>query len=247
VNKVRLTKIRWLAGRALRRIGALPTRQYMGDYLQPAFLRALRGQKVESIFEFGCGDGEDTLRLRDHFGAVVHAFECNPLMLPVVRARLNGQPGVQLIERAVWDEDGPIPFYPVIHTTWGERFVSNPGASSCFRAVSGYHQEYVQTEVTVEAIRLETYCDREGVRAPDLLCIDAQGAALRALRGLGRHLDGVRGMIIEIEHREVFAGEDLYPAVDGFLQQAGFRQAVVLEHDGWYNNYLYLRRARSTL
>jgi len=75
-------------------------------------------------------------------------------------------------------------------------------------------------EVTVEAIRLETYCDREGVRAPDLLCIDAQGAALRALRGLGRYLDGVRAMIVEIEHREVFTGEDLYPAVDAFLQQA---------------------------
>ncbi len=59
----------------------------MGDYLQPAFLRALRGQKVKSIFEFGCGDGEDTLRLRNRFGAVVYAFECNPFMLPVVRAR----------------------------------------------------------------------------------------------------------------------------------------------------------------
>jgi FkbM family methyltransferase len=213
----------------------------MGDYLQQPFVRALRRLKVQSIFEFGCGDGEDTLRLRKHFGAEVHAFECNPLILPTVRERLRGQPGIRLIERAVWDEDGAIPFYPVVHTVWAGREVSNPGASSCFRTVSGYHQEYVQTEVTVEAMRLETYCDRERVAPPDLLCIDAQGAALRALRGLGHYLDHVRAIIIELEHREIFKGEDLYPAVDEFLRQAGFRQAVVIEHDGWYNNYLYLR------
>lgn len=239
---LQLTKIRRLARKALERLGVMsPVPPYMGDYLQPAFLHALRGQKVDSIFEFGCGDGEDTIRLRNHFGAVVHAFECNPLMLPVVRARLAGEPGVRLIERAVWDEDGRISFYPVVHTVWDGRIVSNPGASSCFRAVSGYHQEYEQTEVTVEATRLETYCDREGIPAPDLLCVDAQGAALRALRGLGRYLDAVRAIIVEIEHREVFVGEDLYPAVDDFLQRAGFHQAVVIEHDGWYNNYLYLR------
>lgn len=237
-----LMTIKKLARKTLERVGALPPSRYRGDYLQPAFVRALRGQKVQSIFEFGCGDGEDTLRLRDHFGAVVHAFECNPFMLPVVRARLDGQPGVQLIERAVWNEDGPITFYPVVHTVWGGREVPNPGASSCFRTVGGYHQEYEQTEVTVDAIRLDTYCDRHGIEAPDLLCIDAQGAALRALRGLGRYLDGVRAIIIEIEHREIFIGEDLYPSVDGFLHQAGFRQAVMLEHDGWYNNYLYLRQ-----
>ena len=238
-----MTGIRRLVRQTLESIGIpVPTRPYMGDYLQPAFLRELRRLRVASIFEFGCGDGEDTLRLRAHFGADVHAFECNPFMLPLLRERLAGVPGVRLVERAVWDADGPIPFYPVIHTVQAGRVLSNPGASSCFRAVSGYHQEYSQTEVTVEAIRLDTYCDREGVRAPDLLCIDAQGAGLRALRGLGHHLDDVQALIIEIEHREVFSGEDLHPAVDAFLQQRGFRQAVVIEHDGWYNNYLYRRR-----
>jgi len=149
---------------------------------------------------------------------------------------------VQLCEGAVWDADGPLSFFPVVHTVWNGRVVSNPGASSCFRTVSGYHQEYTQTEVVVEALRLDTYCDGEGITAPDLLCVDAQGGALHGLRGLGRYLDAVRAVIIEIEHREVFIGGDLYPAVDTFLRHAGFDQAVVIEHDGWYNNYLYLRR-----
>jgi 2-O-methyltransferase len=237
--------MRRLARLTLARAGVrLPVRPYMGDYLQPPFLRALRGCPVRSIFEFGCGDGEDTLRLRDRFGAIVHAFECNPVMLPGLRATLDGQRGVHLVERAVWDADGPIPFYPVVHTVWDGRVVSNPGASSCFRAVNGYHQEYTQTEVLVEAIRLDTYCDRAALRGPDLLCIDAQGAALRALRGLGRYVEDVRAIIIEIEHREVFVGEDLYPAVDSFLRDAGFQQTVVIEHDGWYNNYLYRRPTR---
>jgi FkbM family methyltransferase len=236
-----MKKIRRMARRTLTRLGVLRVPPYTGDYLQAPFLRALGGLKVETIFEFGAGDGADTLRLRERFGAVVHAFECNPFILPELHARLDGQAGIRLVERAVWDADGPLPFYPVVRTVWNGNVVSNPGASSCFRAVRGYHQEYEQAEIFVEAIRLDTYCDREGLRAPDLLCIDAQGAALRALRGLGRYLDGVSAIIVEIEHREVFAGEDLYPAVHAFLEQAGFREAVVIEHDGWYNNYLYRR------
>ena len=236
--------LRQLAGAVLRRLG-IPARSrpYMGDYLQPAFVNALRGQKFKTIFEFGCCDGQDTLRLRDYFGARVHAFECNPMMLPQLRTTFRGQPRIRLVECAVWDNDGPIPFYPVVHTVWEGRVVSNPGASSCYRAGSDYHQEYEQTQVVVEATRLDTYCDREGIRGPDLLCIDAQGAALPALRGLGRYLDDVRAIIVEIEHREIFVGEDLYPAVDDFLQQAGFRQVVVIPQDAWFNNYLYLRRA----
>jgi FkbM family methyltransferase len=151
---------------------------------------------------------------------------------PALRTTLAGQRGVRLVERAVWDADGPLSFFPVVHTVWNGRVVSNPGASSCFRTVSGYHQEYTQTEVVVEALRLDTYCDGEGITAPDLLCVDAQGGALHGLRGLGRYLDAVRAVIIEIEHREVFIGGDLYPAVDTFLRHAGFDQAVVIEHDG---------------
>jgi FkbM family methyltransferase len=239
-----LPALRHLARRALERAGVLAPSRYMGDYLQRRFIRALRGTKVATIFEFGCGDGDDTLRLRDHFGAFVHAFECNPAMLPLLRSRLDGEPGVRLVEAAVWDADGTIPFYPVVQTIQAGQEISNPGASSCFRTVSGYHQEYVQTEATVRSMRLDTYCDREGVRPPDLLCIDAQGAALKALHGMGRHLRAVQAVIIEIEHREIFVGGDLYPAIDDFLRRAEFRQAVMIEHDGWYNNYLYRRHRR---
>lgn len=237
-----LTSIRRHARVALERAKILPPAVYPGDYLQKPFARAMRRVRVDSIFEFGAGDGSDTLRLRDHFGAAVHAFECNPHVLPSLRTQLNGRQGVRLIERAVWDVDGRLPFFPVVRTEQAGRVLSNPGASSCFRTVDGYHQRYEQIETEVDAIRLDTYCAREGVDPPDLLCVDAQGAALRGLRSLGRHLDFVRAVIIEIEHREIFIGQDLYPAVDGFLQQAGFRQRVVIEHDGWYNNYLYLRR-----
>ncbi len=225
---------------ALERAGVLAPSRRQGDYLQRPFLRALGRWTPGVIFECGACDGTDTLRLRDYFGAVVHAFECNPLMVPALRDRLAQEPRVHLVERAVWDADTRIPFYPVVHTTQGGLVVTNPGASSCFRAVAGYHQTYVQTEMEVEALRLETYCAQTGV-LPDLLCLDVQGAALRALRGLGRRLDEVKAVIIEIEHREIFAGEDLYPAVDAHLRSAGLRQAVVIEHDGWYNNYLYLR------
>ena len=228
----------------LERIGMRPPiyRSEFGDYLNPAFVRAIRRRRVRTIFEFGCNGGEDTLQLRDTFGAVVHAFECNPNTLPIARKRLAGQRNVCLVERAVWDADERIPFYPVVHTTQGDRVVVNPGASSCYHAVPDYHQKYVQSEVMVEATRLDTYCTSNQLEAPELLCIDVQGAALRALRGLGGYINGVQAVIAEIEHREVFVGEDLYPAVDAFLTAAGFSQAIRIEREGWFCDYLYLRR-----
>ena len=228
----------------LEGVGMMPPthRPELSDYLNPAFVRAIRRLSVRTIFEFGCNDGEDTLRLRDKFGAVVHAFECNPEMLPKARARLAGERDVVLVERAVWDADEPIPFYPVIHTTQNGRVVVNPGASSCFRTVSGYHQEYVQSEVMVEATRLDTYCKAKRLEGPDLLCMDVQGAALHALRGLGNYINRVQAVITEIEDREIFIGEDLYPAVDKFLTAAGFSQALRIEREGWFCDHLYLRR-----
>src|SRR5665213_3375826 len=103
----------------LERVGMKPPshRPELSDYLNPAFVRAIRRLPVRTIFEFGCNDGEDTLRLRDTFGAAVHAFECNPEILPIARERLAGERDVVLIERAVWDADERIPFYPVVHTT----------------------------------------------------------------------------------------------------------------------------------
>ncbi len=216
-----------------------------GDYLHPGFLMRLDADSVHTIFEVGCSDGIDTLRLADRFPAVVHAFECNPEILVKTRLTVNNHDRIRLIERAVWDSECALPFFPVVAATHLGTPGQNPGASSCFRARSDYLQRYEQIATTVPAIRLDSYCKQHGVDAIDLLCIDAQGAELRALQGLGDSIGSVRYVIIEIEVRPIYEDQALYPEIHAYLTSRGFKQAAEVYRDDWFSDYLYVRPALS--
>ena len=214
-----------------------------GDYLNPGFLRQIDGETVRMIFEVGCADGTDTLRLADTFPAQLHAFECNPRALVEARRRCAGVNAVSLVEKAAWDVDCTIPFFPVTAAIEKEtgRVIKNPGASSCFEARVDYHSQYIQTEVMVEATRLDTYCAQQGITSIDLLCMDVQGAELRVLKGLGTILEHVRYIITEIEIQPLYYDQALYPEVHRFLKASGFRQAAEVYRDAWFSDYLYIK------
>ncbi len=210
------------------------------DYLHPAFAKHLLPKTIRTIFQLGCEDATDTIVLRDTFNAHVHAFECNPDMLPKTRLTLSGQSRITLVERAVWDSEGEIRFYPVTRTIDSRgREITNWGASSCFRARPDYHRQYEQKHVFVQAIRLDNYCQSQGIREIDLLCMDVQGAELRALRGLGKLISQVRSIVSEIERRPIYYDQDLYPEVDSYLLAASFHQVVEVYRDRWFSDFLY--------
>ncbi len=214
-----------------------------GDYLNPGFLRRIDRESVSTIFEVGCADGNDTVLLAETFPAQIHAFECNPAALVNARRKCADAPMIRLVEKAAWDSDCLIPFFPVTVTVEKEtgKVVKNPGASSCFEARPDYLTQYFQEEVMVEAIRLDTYCAQQNITSIDLLCMDVQGAELRALRGLGGMLESVRYVITEIEVKPLYYDQALYPEVHGYLKSHGFRQAAEVYRDPWFSDYLYIR------
>lgn len=216
------------------------------EYLNPGVVRMIDARLVRTVCELGAHDGSDTVDLRRHFDADVHAFECHPDMVPRARACIAAHPQagrIRLCAKAVWDSAGRIPFFPVVRTTTADgSVIDNPGASSCFRARHDYHRSYEQTTTEVEAIRLDDYCAAEGVESFDLLCMDIQGAALRALRGLGDRLRQVRYIIAELENRPLYEGQDLFPEVRAFLAAQGFRVAAAVTRDDWFKDYLFIAR-----
>jgi FkbM family methyltransferase len=215
----------------------------MFDYLRDEFASRIPKDTITTLFELGCESGQDTLLLRDRYrNAAIYAFECNPDMLPITRTALANQPRITLIENAVWDEDGPLPFYPVTAASQNGIRISNPGASSCFRARSDYHQSYEQREAMVQAIRLDRFAHERGIDKIDLICMDLQGAELRALRGLGRLIRSVQYIISEIERKPIYDGQDLLPDVHNYLSPYGFTQVAEVYRDPWFSDYLYERR-----
>jgi FkbM family methyltransferase len=213
------------------------------DYLNRGIVAEIDISSVRTLFELGANDGRDTLQLQDVFSADIHAFECHPGMAAEARARYDGRPGIHLVEKAVWHSDARIPFYPVVRTVQNGVEISNPAASSCFRARDDYHQHYEQSVIEVDAIRLDSYCDVLGLERIDMICMDVQGAALHALRGLGDRLHTVRYLVAEIETRPLYHGQDLYPDVAAYLAKHGLKPAARVRRDDWFSDYLFINRS----
>ena len=224
---------------------------YESDYLRPEFLAHIPRSDVQIIFELGARDGADAVALRDYFGAEVTCFECNPHGIAISTVNLAREPYIKLVSRAAWDSNTEIDFYPVVEAKWQDgrpvvdqfgALSSNIGASSCYRARGDYLQRYVQEQIRVKAIRLEDYCMEQSVERIDLLCVDVQGAALRALRGLGTMLGNVKYVLIELEFREIYEGQDLYRETSEFLRSSGFDEVVAIPRDDWFSDFFYIRR-----
>lgn len=77
----------------------------------------------------------------------------------------------------------------------------------------------------VTTVTITDYCQPRRIR-PDILVLDTEGLALRALQGAGAYLDGVVAVLAETEPdgAAVFAGGDTDEAVDTFLRAAGFHR-----------------------
>lgn len=213
------------------------------DYLDPRFTRHLDPAAVGMIFEIGSRDGHDAVLLQRRFQAPVYAFECNPYALDECRAFLRDREGIVLIEKAAWNENTTLPFFPVIDTHRdGRRTLNQLGAASCLRARPDYIEKYTQTEVTVEAIRLDDFCRDRGISGVDFLCMDVQGAAIPVLEGLGGILDTVRYLIIELEHRPIYQDQQLFPEVRSYLSRRGLILVEETFQNDWYSNFLFIRR-----
>lgn len=211
-----------------------------GGYLDEFFTSIIRrNADVKSVLEIGSRDAKDALRLSEYYKCHVYAFECNPHTLELCRNNMDQNKNVTLVPCAVWDKTGLIDFYPMVETPGIEY---NPGASSCFPVSrSGHHKTYVQEKITVESTRLDDWFRSQGISQVDLLCIDAQGATMNILQGLGNDLAGVKYIITELEHKTIYEGEVLKDSVDAFLESKGFRMYIG-KMNRIFGDYLYVRK-----
>jgi FkbM family methyltransferase len=194
-----------------------------GCYLKKEITKYINNEKVKVIFEIGSRDCLDAINLYKHYNVKVYAFECNPLAIKICKENLKKydikDDQVELIEKAIYNEDGEITFYPVDKTVNAETFENhvdfvkidentsaNIGASSLFKINKDYQQlkyknkDYHQqnTEVKVQSIRLDNFIKERNIDRVDLICMDLQGAELMAFQGMGKHLKDVRYIITEL-------------------------------------------------
>jgi len=188
--------------------------------------------KATTVFDVGANIGLYTLMAaaRLHGRGEVHSFEPNPTVFRWLlrNTHRNGFTNAHLISVAACDFDGEANFY-----------LPQNGAWTNGSMIEGF-TEQLQT-LSIEARRLDTYCSKAGVRRIDLIKIDAEGAELRVLKGMGSLLQEWKPDIIcevlggyEASLNEFFRG---IPYRKFLITQDGLQETSTLRPDQKFRDY----------
>lgn len=188
-------------------------------YLQPVFTNKIDKNKIHTIVECGSRDCLDAIELNKYYHPdMIYSFECNPESIPVCKENIEGIGNIKLIEKAVYNENGIVDFYP---TDMKRSIDKNIGASSLL-----WHRdnknEFFQKKIQVESIRLDSFIIWNGIADIDLLCMDLQGAEHIAIESLGERLSDVNYIIMEVSFVSHYEGDMLRGDMRRFMNTRGF-------------------------
>lgn len=154
------------------------------------FLQQLGIKDNPIIFDIGCNNAVEL----DVFFAVfknptIFCFEPDPRAIQRFKEKNKGkrEENIFLIEKAVGDIDGTIPFFQSDGTLYN---VPNWDQSGSIKQPleNEIHKiwpdlEFKQNPTKVQSIRLDTFCQQNNIAEIDLIWMDVQGAELEALSG----------------------------------------------------------------
>lgn len=188
-----------------------------------------------------------------HVGANVgeerHAYS-KAGILDVIWIEANEDLISQLIENTRIPGARHIVYHLCVSDTTGEdvtlHIANNAGQSSSILEL-GTHKiahpdvHYIK-DIKMKTTRLDDKFE-SGFNGIDFLNIDLQGAELKALRGMGDLLKGIKWAYIEVNKRELYKGCALIEDIDMYLIGFGFKRVETRweGNTGWGDAF-YVRR-----
>lgn len=147
--------------------------------------------------------------------AEVFAFEPAPDVFPILRDRLASHRSVTLIQAAVGDRDGSVPFHVTRHSHNASVLRPRQETQNLID-----HGGDVRTKVDTDMIRLDTALAAVG--RIDVLKIDVQGFERAVLAGGGETLSKTAYVLIEANFVSLYEGDLLLPELNSLMVEAGF-------------------------
>jgi FkbM family methyltransferase len=208
------------------------------EILELPELLANFGIKVRGVIQVGAHYGEELPTYLEMGARPILLIEANPILAQHLGSIAATTPGVAAVHCAVTDEEGPVELH----------IASADQASSIlpFKVHQRVYPDIVETAVVaVDGMRLDRVMETHALdhTAFNLLCIDIQGAELRALRGATHTLQSIDAINIEINFEEMYAGCAQVEDIDDFLDAQGFdRVATLTPYHSFWGDALYVRR-----
>jgi len=201
-------------------------------------LATVWGVEPRGVLHVGAHEAEEA----DAYAAAgwqpVWWVEMLPDKCAALSAKFRDDPLNRVLQGACWDEDGVAL----------EVFRASNGQSSSLLAPHEHLRDHPDVSFQKTAPILTTRLDSllPATATFDLVNLDLQGAELRALRGLGRHLAQVKWAYVEVNTRPLYASCCLVDELDRFMASAGFRRVVTRmagPRSGW-GDALYVNASR---
>ena len=208
----------------------------MSTYTNNIFTRYISQNNVNIIFELGSRDLIDGIQMLNYYRKTnkLYSFECNPTCVEKCIALYKTlsdtvKDKVDIVTKAVSLENGPISFMMV-----DENLMDNCGASSIYeidfsnriKSDPDRNRNPVQKKITVDSIRLDTFCNNNNIKNIDLIAMDLQGYELNALKSLGLLLQNVKYIITETCIQSTYKEGCNFKELYEFLSQNGFKYMV---------------------
>ena len=152
------------------------------NIMEPITYSEIMNNKGRLFIDVGANCGGYSIRASKNFRKII-CIEPVPTMLEIISKNisLNSLNNIEIIGAAVSDYNGNSKLY-----------VSKFGQLS---ALSEF-ESYIDT-IDIKVTRLDKIIDEQGI-IPDLIKIDAEGAEVECILGLGKYIDKVPELIIEI-------------------------------------------------
>jgi FkbM family methyltransferase len=203
--------------------------------IPPEEIARLVGRPDPLIVEMGAHEGDDTERfVKAMPKAIIYCFEPYPAPAERFRQRMQDYPNVELIEAAVGDRDGPVPFHPSTGKGGGR---DDWDLSGSLQRPTGHLARSPEIQfkdpINVQCIRLDTWTSRTRIGPPlDFIWADVQGGQRGLIAGGRLALAVTRWLYIECHTEPLYdqepTQEELVALLPGFERTAIFEQDNIL-------------------
>ena len=182
--------------------------------------------KPQNIFEIGSRDGHDTQYLKDVLNiddSNCYIFEAHPHCYKQIKEQYKT---FNTYHCAITNETKQVEFNAGLVGL--ENCI---GCSSMLQEAA--HRSFKSEKVIVDGWRFSDIYKHLNLTNIDLVKMDVEGHAMEVLEGFGDILNEVKLLQLELEHKEAWVNQKLYPDVAEFLINNNFEQLVFIRtgHD----------------
>jgi FkbM family methyltransferase len=188
---------------------------------------------IKTLFEIGSLDCWESVNLARMFPQTnIHAFEPVPLNIKRCKETLSSHTiditsRIFLHEIAMNNKTGQMEFWALDPVEASKKSNTNHGIGSKLKLINPdmWHWEHnVQKSIMVQGYRLEDWCNENNILNVDGIWMDAQGAELDILEGMGTLLNGIQFIMTEAGLKPYYYGHNMKKDIDKYLLNYGFTE-----------------------